>query len=139
MCLGSRCVLPCQAQVVQKGLLAAPNRDLWCIRFLEKFLADSQIVTELCRFGKGSSLARLLYAAGARPSHPNLVILLTCAFDSWWPCPAEFSSTGRRECFTELGPSDHIPLRGSSLGLGLVLGCAVEMQGGGDILKWSPG
>lgn len=46
----------CCARVLQQGLLAAPLSDLQGPLFLGKFLEETQTVTELCGFGKGTGL-----------------------------------------------------------------------------------
>ena len=47
------------AQLPQRGLLATPGKDLWEALFLEKLLAETQTVIELCSLGKGTILLHL--------------------------------------------------------------------------------
>lgn len=109
---------PCQAQVQQQGLLAAPLRVLRCALFLEKLEADSQMAIELFGFGMVANLplrgfsrrhpsGRLLCqglrrrscrAKGRRAACsplPTCVTPLICFYQiCCWPCPARLSSAG---------------------------------------------
>lgn len=79
MVLQLQAIPPSQTGVLQKGLLTALNRNLWCAPFLEKLLANAQTVIDPCSFGTGAILVPFLHAAGSC-SPTNLVILSACPF-----------------------------------------------------------
>lgn len=112
-----------RAQVLQKSLLAAPNKDLWC-----------SFSGEALGGGSDSHWAGLLWNGrhsspthrhSLKPNCPHLVIPLVGSSDSQGPALAELSPLGRSECCTGLELLEHISLGGSCLGLRWVLDCVV--------------
>ena len=94
-----------------RGLLPAPCGDFWGALILEKLLAESQTVIELCNFGKGTILSHLKFTAG--------VPIPTCLITGL-PChPDKFSCAGGSQCYTELGCSENLSgrlLSGNQMG-----------------------
>ena len=56
---------PCQALALQKGLLAAPNREVWGYSFPGEALSGDSVI-ELCSFETGAILHPLAHSARAR-------------------------------------------------------------------------
>lgn len=103
------------ALVPQRGQLDAPSRDSWSALFLEKLLAETQTVIELCSFGKGTVLPHLQHTAGTPLP---------------WHHPAEFSCTEGSHCGTF-----RVCLLGRLLSRNQMSTCwAVWLQGGHSYL-----
>lgn len=59
----------CFAQVMQKGLLDEPSSEIWGALFMGRLLVETQKVTELCGFRKGTSILDLQCTVSAFPAH----------------------------------------------------------------------
>lgn len=109
-----------------EGTEAAPNRDLWGPHFLEKLLAETHTVMELCSFRKGTILPHLRCTVGTLHTQP--VESLGLSHHSVTH-PAEFILPGPSEGMVELGLSQV----GFWLGIRQVvlLGCVATSLGSG--------